>query len=133
MYIRLSEDVQDVLWTSYVGSIYKDSNRPEFFRNVPKSSTTSRSPEIQFTCPELMLFLPLSKKTLNSYSFIHQTCSSTNLVHPPLPPLQVLPSLNISSPGGGVYQKAVLRQCLFTLATWSQGLMSLRIGPAQRF
>ena len=55
-----------------------DSNSSEFFGTVPKSSTMSRSPEIQFTCPELKLFLPLWKKTLNFYSFIHQTCSTTN-------------------------------------------------------
>ena len=73
---------------------HKDSNRPEFFGTVPKSSTMSRSPEIQFNCPELKLFFRLSKKTLNSYSFIHQTCSS---------PLQVLPFLNILGPGGGLY------------------------------
>ena len=92
---------------SFLFIYIKDSNCPQFFGTVPKSSTISRSLEIQQTYPEFKLFLPLSKEILNSYLFIHQkNCSSTNW---PLTPLQVPPSLNILSPGGGVYLKTLLR------------------------
>ena len=50
---------------------HKDSNRPEIFGTVPKSRNTIYLSRIK-------TFFPLSKKTLNSYSFIHQPCSPTN-------------------------------------------------------
>ena len=62
---------------------HKDSNRPEFFWTVSTSSTMSRSPEIQFTCPELKLFFSTfeeNPKFLFFYSpnlFVYRLTSSS--------------------------------------------------------
>ena len=48
------------------------------FRDCPKIKHHVPKPRNTIICPNLKHFLALSKKTLNSYFFIYQTCLSTN-------------------------------------------------------